>query len=71
MLTKKNEIWHDSLCLDYSGTGKAQLWPCHKLGGNQKWIHEKVRHFSGCLFSQFISFSLVCARSIIAKDGAA
>ena len=42
MLTKKNEIWHDSLCLDYSGNDKAQLWPCHKMGGNQKWIHKKV-----------------------------
>ncbi len=42
MLTKKNEIWHDSLCLDFSGGEKAQLWPCHKQGGNQKWIHEKV-----------------------------
>ena len=59
MLTKKNEIWHDSLCLDYSGTGKGKLWPCHKLGGNQKWIHKKVR--IGWSFFFYFSF---CASTI-------
>eukprot|EP00112_Aurelia_sp_Birch-Aquarium-sp1_P019291 Seg4740.1 transcript_id=Seg4740.1/GoldUCD/mRNA.D3Y31 product="Polypeptide N-acetylgalactosaminyltransferase 5" protein_id=Seg4740.1/GoldUCD/D3Y31 len=41
MFTKKNEIWHDTSCLDYAGDGKIQMWPCHKQGGNQKWIHKK------------------------------
>eukprot|EP00795_Rhopilema_esculentum_P014779 gene14779-5885_t len=50
MLTKKNEIWHDSLCLDFSGNGKAQLWPCHKMGGNQKWLHQKFIDYFGCPF---------------------
>ena len=45
MYTKKYEIWHDSLCLDLSSAAtdaKAVLWQCHKLGGNQKWLHVKV-----------------------------
>lgn len=42
ILTTKNEVWHDSLCLDLdsdSEKAKSKLWPCHKHGGNQKWIH--------------------------------
>ena len=52
MLTKKKEIWHDSLCLDFAGEGeKAQLYPCHKQGGNQEWIHKKVWINNSDIFS--------------------
>lgn len=45
MYTKKQEFWHDDLCLDLTNgdpSTKVQLYNCHKLGGNQKWEHERV-----------------------------
>ena len=47
MFTKKNEFWHDDLCLDLvSGSPgeRVRLYSCHGLGGNQKWTHERVSH---------------------------
>lgn len=50
MFTKKQEFWHDDLCLDLTNgdpSTKVQLYNCHKLGGNQKWEHERdgrIRH---------------------------
>jgi len=45
MFSKKQEFWHDDLCLDLTNgdpSTKVQLYNCHKLGGNQKWEHERV-----------------------------
>lgn len=45
MYTKKHEFWHDDLCLDLVNgdpSTKVQLFTCHKLGGNQKWEHDRV-----------------------------
>lgn len=50
MYTKKNEFWHDDLCLDLvngDSNTKVKLYNCHRLGGNQKWEHDrdgKIRH---------------------------
>lgn len=47
MYTKKNEFWHDDLCLDLvngDSNTKVKLYNCHRLGGNQKWEHDRVSH---------------------------
>ncbi|XP_029198465.2 polypeptide N-acetylgalactosaminyltransferase 13-like [Acropora millepora] len=48
MYTKKDELWHDELCLDLISPGsKVKLYTCHGQGGNQKWSHQRdgtIRH---------------------------
>eukprot|EP00795_Rhopilema_esculentum_P014777 gene14777-5883_t len=41
MYSKRYEIFHDKLCVDFDGKETIQFWHCHKLGGNQKWTHKK------------------------------
>ena len=42
MYSKRYEIFHDKLCVDFDGKETIQFWHCHKLGGNQKWTHKKA-----------------------------
>ena len=45
MFSSHNEIlWENENCVDnshYNPGGSVELLPCHGLGGNQKWIHDK------------------------------